>query len=45
MKKRILLCLAGLALFAMTLSANAPVSFGGDPPPVCPPKICPVDPN
>jgi len=43
-KKRILLCLAGLALFAMTLSANAPVSFGGDPEPVCPPHLCPDQP-
>ncbi|MGH9508640.1 MAG: hypothetical protein ACRD2Q_12115 [Terriglobales bacterium] len=44
MRKRILLGLAGLALFAITLSANAPVNFGGDPPPVCPPKYCPPQP-
>ncbi|HSA92627.1 MAG TPA: hypothetical protein VLE48_06405 [Terriglobales bacterium] len=44
MRKRILLYLAGLALFAMTLSAQAPVSFGGDPDPVCPPKYCPTEP-
>jgi hypothetical protein len=38
------LYLAGLALFAMTLAAQAPVNFGGDPDPICPPKLCPPQP-
>ena len=43
MKKRLIACVLGIMLLAGSFGATTGAKADGDPPPICPPSICPTN--